>query len=119
MSAGTRRTLALDCKAAAGGSPRRHPDDLTLATAPARLEEVGDPWEAINDAPQSLAPMLAMHERDRANGLPRRSLAAGLPQAARRAGQRGAEPRAAELKRARAAPEGGRIPALDTTPART
>jgi DNA ligase D len=46
-----------------------HPDELTLATAPARLEELGDPWAKINDAPQSLEPLLAMHERDRANGL--------------------------------------------------
>ena len=46
-----------------------HPDELTLATASARLHELGDPWAAIDDAPQSLEPMLAMHERDRANGL--------------------------------------------------
>ena len=48
---------------------RVHPDELTLATAPARLEADGDPWQAIGDAPQSLEPLLAMHERDRANGL--------------------------------------------------
>jgi DNA ligase D len=46
-----------------------HPDELTLANAAARLQERGDPWAAINDAPQSLEPLLAMHERDRANGL--------------------------------------------------
>jgi DNA ligase D len=46
-----------------------HPDELTLATVPGRLERHGDPWEAIGDAPQSLEPLLAMHERDRANGL--------------------------------------------------
>jgi DNA ligase D len=46
-----------------------HPDDLTLATVPARLERDGDPWEAIGDAPQSLEPLLAMNARDRANGL--------------------------------------------------
>ena len=44
-----------------------HPDDLTLASVPGRLERDGDPWAAI--APQSLEPLLAMHERDRANGL--------------------------------------------------
>ena len=43
-----------------------HPDELTMATVPDRR---GDPWQGINDAPQSLEPMLAMHERDRANGL--------------------------------------------------
>jgi DNA ligase D len=46
-----------------------HPDELTLATVPGRLDRLGDPWRDINDAPQSLEPLLAMHERDRANGL--------------------------------------------------
>ena len=46
-----------------------HPDDLTIATLPARIAANGDPWEGMNDAPQSLEPMLEMHERDRANGL--------------------------------------------------
>jgi DNA primase len=47
-----------------------HPDELRLATVPDRLDRLGDPWNDIDDAPQSLEPMLAMHERDRANGLP-------------------------------------------------
>jgi DNA primase len=46
-----------------------HPDELTSATVPDRLDRLGDPWRDIDDAPQSLEPMLAMHERDRANGL--------------------------------------------------
>ncbi len=46
-----------------------HPDDLTIASLPARLERMGDPWEPMNDDPQSLDPFLAMHERDRADGL--------------------------------------------------
>jgi DNA ligase D len=46
-----------------------HPDELTLASVPSRLERDGDPWAAINDAPQSLGPLLELHERDRANGL--------------------------------------------------
>ena len=46
-----------------------HPDDLTLATLPARFEAQGDPWADMNDQPQSLEPLLAMHERDRANGM--------------------------------------------------
>ena len=45
------------------------PDELTLATVPDRLEADGDPWEGINDQPQSLAPFLEMHERDMASGL--------------------------------------------------
>jgi DNA ligase D-like protein (predicted polymerase) len=48
---------------------RVHPDELTIATVPARVREQGDPWAAINDAPQSLEPLLEMHERDRADGL--------------------------------------------------
>jgi len=46
-----------------------HPDELTLATVSDRLDQLGDPWEDIDEAPQSLEPLLAMHERDRANGL--------------------------------------------------
>jgi DNA ligase D len=45
------------------------PDDLTIATVPERVEASGDPWAGINDAPQSLEPLLEMHERDRARGL--------------------------------------------------
>ena len=46
-----------------------HPDELTLATVPARLTEGGDPWAAIDDVPQSLEPLLEMNARDRASGL--------------------------------------------------
>ena len=46
-----------------------HPDDLTLATLPARLANDADPWAAMNDAPQSLEPMLALYARDRDAGL--------------------------------------------------
>jgi DNA ligase D len=45
------------------------PDALTMATVPGRVERDGDPWAAVDDAPQSLEPLLAMHERDRENGL--------------------------------------------------
>jgi len=46
-----------------------HPDQFTIASLPARLERGGDPWLGINDDPQSLEPLLAMHVRDQANGL--------------------------------------------------
>ena len=46
-----------------------HPDELTIASVPERLAERGDPWEGMNDAPQSLEPLLAMNERDREAGL--------------------------------------------------
>jgi DNA ligase D-like protein (predicted polymerase) len=42
-----------------------HPDELTIATVPGR----GDPWATIDDEPQSLEPLLELHERDRAAGL--------------------------------------------------
>src|ERR671926_1348840 len=46
-----------------------HPDDLTIATVPERLAAHGDPWDGMNEQPQSLEPMLELHERDRAAGL--------------------------------------------------
>ena len=46
-----------------------HPDELTVESLPARIEETGDPWEEMNGDPQSLEPFLAMHERDRTSGL--------------------------------------------------
>jgi DNA primase len=46
-----------------------HPDELTIATVPARLAADGDPWEGMAEQPQSLEPLLELHERDRANGL--------------------------------------------------
>jgi DNA ligase D len=46
-----------------------HPDELTIATVPARLRANGDPWQGIDERPQSLEPLLELHERDRAAGL--------------------------------------------------
>jgi DNA ligase D len=46
-----------------------HPDELTIANVPARLAANGDPWEGMNEQPQSLEPLLELHERDRAAGL--------------------------------------------------
>ncbi len=45
------------------------PDRLTIRTVPDRLAELGDPWAAVAEAPQSLEPLLEMSERDRENGL--------------------------------------------------
>jgi DNA ligase D len=45
------------------------PDELTIATVPERIAARGDPWERIDDRPQSLEPLLELHERDRAAGL--------------------------------------------------
>jgi DNA ligase D len=42
-----------------------HPDELTIVTVPGRL----DPWEGMNERPQSLEPLLELSARDRAAGL--------------------------------------------------
>jgi DNA ligase D len=47
--------------------PTIEPRELTIATVPARVAREGDPWSAMT--PQSLAPLLALHDRDMANGL--------------------------------------------------
>jgi DNA ligase D len=45
------------------------PDELTIATVPDRIAAEGDPWAGMYEQPQSLEPLLAMHERDREAGL--------------------------------------------------
>ncbi|HXW81178.1 MAG TPA: ATP-dependent DNA ligase, partial [Acidimicrobiales bacterium] len=45
------------------------PDELTIATVPARALERVDPWAVMADEPQSLEAVLALHERDVAAGL--------------------------------------------------
>jgi DNA ligase D len=45
------------------------PDELTIASVPGRLAAAGDPWDGMNEQPQSLEPLLELHERDRAAGL--------------------------------------------------
>ena len=45
------------------------PEALTIRTVPDRLRERGDPWASIDEAPQSLEPLLAMAESDRERGL--------------------------------------------------
>ena len=45
------------------------PDELTIATVPARLAERGDAWADIDDEPCSLEPLLEWHRRDMADGL--------------------------------------------------
>ncbi|HVE46485.1 MAG TPA: non-homologous end-joining DNA ligase [Acidimicrobiales bacterium] len=44
------------------------PDAFTVATVPARVDRLGDPWGGAGA--QSLEPLLALHERDQAAGLP-------------------------------------------------
>ena len=47
-----------------------HPDQFTIASVPARLAAVGDPWLGMAGDPQSLEPLLAMSARDAERGLP-------------------------------------------------
>jgi DNA ligase D len=46
-----------------------HPDQFTIESLPARLAAAGDPWNGMNDDPQSLEPLLEMNARDRASGM--------------------------------------------------
>lgn len=46
-----------------------HPEDLTLATVPARVAGQGDPWETLGAPPQSIEVLLEWFERDLADGL--------------------------------------------------
>jgi DNA ligase D len=49
--------------------PRAAPEDLTVATMPARFAEVGDRHAAIDEVAHSLEPLLEMHARDETRGL--------------------------------------------------
>ena len=46
-----------------------HPDRLTMPIVAARVARDGDPWAPMYDRPQSIEPLLAMYDRDMANGL--------------------------------------------------
>jgi hypothetical protein len=45
------------------------PDELTIETVPGRVDAEGDPWESMNDHPQSIAALLDWYERDLRDGL--------------------------------------------------
>ena len=45
------------------------PDELTMATVPARVAERGDPWAGMNGEPQSIETLLAMSRKDMDDGL--------------------------------------------------
>jgi len=45
------------------------PDTVTMAVVPAKVASEGDPWSAMNDAPQSIEPLLAWYQRDLDDGL--------------------------------------------------
>jgi DNA ligase D len=45
------------------------PEELTIATVPARLAERGNAWEGMYEAPQDLTPLLERSAHDRESGL--------------------------------------------------
>jgi len=49
--------------------PDVDPDDLTIATVPARFAAIGDPWETMDEHPCSLDPLLELAARDEHEGL--------------------------------------------------
>jgi DNA ligase D len=50
--------------------PSIHPDHLTMATVPGRVAADGDPWAAIDDAPQAIEALVARYRDDLARGIP-------------------------------------------------
>jgi DNA ligase D len=49
--------------------PTIEPDELTIATVPARVAALGDPWAEMVHNGQSIEPLLTMSDEDMANGL--------------------------------------------------
>jgi DNA ligase D len=45
-----------------------HPDDLTIVSVPDRVTANGNPWQAMNDAPQSIAPLVEQFHTHIAEG---------------------------------------------------
>jgi DNA ligase D len=50
--------------------PTIHPDDLTIDNVPGRLAKDGDPWAGMDDAPQSIEPLVERYRADLARGIP-------------------------------------------------
>ncbi|WP_217912920.1 non-homologous end-joining DNA ligase [Miltoncostaea marina] len=46
------------------------PDELTMRTVPERLARLGDPWAGMDDAPQSIEPLVERYRADLARGVP-------------------------------------------------
>ena len=65
-----RRRAGVDARSPGTRSTTIHPDELTIADRAGRGSPPhGDPWADMDDDPQSIEPLLAMYEQDRANGL--------------------------------------------------
>jgi DNA ligase D len=46
------------------------PEAMTIDTVPSRLADQGDPWELLDDAPVSIAPLVQQFADDLADGIP-------------------------------------------------
>ncbi len=46
------------------------PEEMTIDTVPARLAELGDPWELMDDAPCTITPLVERFAADLAEGIP-------------------------------------------------
>ncbi len=46
-----------------------NPETVTLAVVPAKVAAEGDPWASMDEAPQSIEPLLAWYQRDLDDGL--------------------------------------------------
>ena len=60
------------------------PEAMTIDTVPARLAERGDPWELMDDASVSIAPLVERFAADLADGVPDARMAAGVSEDAER-----------------------------------
>ena len=70
VGAGPRRRAGVDAVRVGRARRRSIPRRCTLRDrARPRVERDGDPWADIADDPQSLEPLLEMHDRDIASGL--------------------------------------------------
>jgi DNA ligase D len=46
------------------------PDELSIRTVPERIARLGDPWAAIDEAPQPIEPLIERYRADLAAGIP-------------------------------------------------
>ena len=69
VRAPARRRAGVDADHAGTTSPTVVPDELTIATVPARLAERGNAWAGMYDRPQDLTPLLERSAHDLADGL--------------------------------------------------
>ena len=93
VGAGAARRAGVDAVRAGTSSTTIDPDALTIATVPGARRGARRPVGRRSPTdPQSLEPLLEMYERDLANGLAGRAVAARLPEDAGRAAAGRAQP---------------------------